>query len=411
MNRRVGKDRSLQVRGVAFAMVAVSLTMLFAFAAIAVDIGRMYVVRTELQRAADAAALAAADQLSKAALDVALPAARTVALDLVTRNLVENKFLAEFDPNGVDLQFGQARLNDLTGKPEFFPDAMPPNAVRVSLHFNVGYTFARLLGRDFGRVNVSAAAATRPRDYMLVIDCSGSMTKQSVESEVAADLAALGIPVDSSGKKKNPAIKTALSLTYQGGDPMFDGVYAIGEKFLPPSVRILPLKPTKEAAAYSISILEQRGFDDLVGAVAYASYVEWVEPLTTDYARVRAKLLGATKYGGTSLHEGIRAAREELLSSRARPMADKVIVLMTDGKSDYNMAIQEAQLAADAGMYIHCVGLGMDVDYLLLEDIAALGRGITLYVDNTTDPAVYGPALEQVFVSVATNTVGVGLIE
>ena len=138
--------------------------------------------------------------------------------------------------------------------------------------------------------------------------------------------------------------------------------------------------------------------------------VDWVEPLTTDYARVQAKIRGATKYGGTKLHDGICAAREELLSERARAGAQGVIVLMTDGRSSASAALAEAQLAVDAGMTLHCVGLGTHIDYDLLDAIAALGGGVALYVDDTADPDVYGPALEEAFSQIAEEEVGHSLI-
>lgn len=161
------------------------------------------------------------------------------------------------------------------------------------------------------------------------------------------------------------------------------------------------MKATKDAAAYSVGIIENAGFNDLLAAVAFSSSVEWTEQLTTDYTRIRAKLLGATKYGGTKIHLGIQAARLELLSPRARAGADKVMVLMTDGNSDPVLALQEAQLAADAGITVHTIGLGL-VDPVLLYAIAALTpNGKALYVTNYTDPSVYGPQPQAVFESLA----------
>ena len=49
--------------GSAVIFVAVTLLLLLAFAALAIDMGHMYVVRTELQNAADAGALAGAQVL------------------------------------------------------------------------------------------------------------------------------------------------------------------------------------------------------------------------------------------------------------------------------------------------------------------------------------------------------------
>jgi Mg-chelatase subunit ChlD len=296
-----------------------------------------------------------------------------------------------------------------------------PSAVRVTCRRtsargnSLKLFFAPLLGVDEADLTVSAIASAKSRDYMVVIDCSGSMTKQTDEDEVAADLLALGLLVegdDGDGKKKkNSASKIALSLTYDGSFYEFADVYEIGEKWLHPDIRIQPLAATKVAAALSVATIDELGYDDLVGAVAFSSQVDWVEPLTTDYTRVQAKLRGATKYGGTKLHDGIRAAREELLSERARLGAQGVIVLMTDGKSSNEDALAEAQLAVDAGMIVHVVGLGTNIDYDLLNTIAALGGGVAIYVDNTTDPEVYGPELEAAFSKIAQEEVGFSIIQ
>lgn len=213
-----------------------------------------------------------------------------------------------------------------------------------------------------------------------------------------------------------PAVEFALDLTYD--DPVasmfpeFAVAYSSGESFLPPSIRIQPLKATKDAAAKAVEIIRDSGYDDLVCAVAYAENVDWVEELTFDYARVRAKIRGAnrSRNPSTSLHLGIEAGKDELISVRGRSSADKVLVLMTDGNSNSSSALAEAQLAVDAGITVHTVGLGSDVDQDLLDQIAALGGGQSLHIANNTNPSVYGPQLEAVFKNLAEE-VGFMLIE
>ena len=56
------RNRS-QRRGAATVVTAVSITVLIGMAALAIDVGMLYSTRTELQRTADAAAIAAASQL------------------------------------------------------------------------------------------------------------------------------------------------------------------------------------------------------------------------------------------------------------------------------------------------------------------------------------------------------------
>lgn len=213
-----------------------------------------------------------------------------------------------------------------------------------------------------------------------------------------------------------PAVEFALDLTYDDEVsalfPEFGDVYSSGDPFLPPDVRILPLKATKDAADKSIEIIRDSGFDDLVCVVAFATNVDWVVPLTYDYESVRRKIRGINRSSvfNTNIHLGIRSARLELLSERGRARSDKVLVLMTDGNSDAASALAEAELAADAGVTIHTVGLGSDVDHDLLNEIAAMNGGQAIYIDNDTGPEVYGPQLETVFQNLASD-VGLMLID
>ena len=58
MNRWIRNVRN--ERGAVLVLVAASMVVMFGFAALAVDVGNLMLVRTESQKAADAAALAGA---------------------------------------------------------------------------------------------------------------------------------------------------------------------------------------------------------------------------------------------------------------------------------------------------------------------------------------------------------------
>ena len=59
-----------------------------------------------------------------------------------------------------------------------------------------------------------------------------------------------------------PAVDFAVNLTYDGAVatmfPEYAGIYSSGEPFLPPSIRIQPLKATKDAAAGGVSSISNR---------------------------------------------------------------------------------------------------------------------------------------------------------
>lgn len=70
MSTPSGGPRGRRQRGAVAIMLGLSIFVLFGFMALAIDLGRTYVVRTELQNAADAAALAGAKQLNQTAAGV-----------------------------------------------------------------------------------------------------------------------------------------------------------------------------------------------------------------------------------------------------------------------------------------------------------------------------------------------------
>ncbi len=401
-------DRSGNISVLAAVFLPITLWMV----TFGVETGMICTVRTELQRTADAAALAAAMDLGGEDMYGSMESARSLATQYVENNPVLHSLPARFNPQ-TDVQFGKARINIETQRIEFTPGDETPNALRITVRYDLSFNFARVMGQTSTTISATAVAAGRPRDYMTVIDVSGSMASDTDEDEVAADLIALGIvPPGYFNDDDNPDPKqVAYSLTYDGSDPDFSDAYLVGEKYLPPSIRIQPLKATKDAAAQSIDVFEVVAPDELVGAVAYSDRIVWQVPLGNTFDVVKAKVRGATKDSGTDIHKGLKGARLELQSARSRPLADKVIVLMTDGKSSASEAIDEAQLAADARITIHCIGLGSEIDYLLLDTIASIARGRAIYVDSTSNPLVYAALLEQAFHAIVTDTVRVTLIE
>ncbi len=169
--------RCSQRRGYAALMTAVSIATLLGFAALAVDVGLLYNTKTELQRTADAAALAGAweflldenrfDGDTGAAL--AVDNSRPAVADMVARNRVLSSTL------GIDLNSGNAADGDivygLLSEPANRLDVLVPgadsttNAVRVVARRDsirngpVPLLFARIFGKNASDVSVRATAA------------------------------------------------------------------------------------------------------------------------------------------------------------------------------------------------------------------------------------------------------------
>ncbi len=150
--RSAGVRRKRQV-GTVLLMLVVSVVGLFGVAALATDVGHVWAARSELQAAADAAALASAANLVDAAgTSVTLPAATASAQTYGLANQADQKAISIL---AADLSFGDwdlatAQLNtsvDLTD-----PDQV--TAVRVVARLDqtangpVQTVFARVLGRQ-----------------------------------------------------------------------------------------------------------------------------------------------------------------------------------------------------------------------------------------------------------------------
>ena len=83
---------------------------------------------------------------------------------------------------------------------------------------------------------------------------------------------------------------------------------------------------------------------------------------------------------------------------------------MSTGESNPGAALNEAQLAADAGITIHCVGVGSDADMDLLTTIATITGGDVVQVDLLMTPEEYQEALESIFSTVSLRRVHSRLI-
>src|SRR4029079_16960949 len=146
-------------RGVALVYTAVLLTVLLIFTGLAVDSGRAYVVKAQLSKAVDGAALAAARSLNSGN-------PRQEAVDI---------FRANF-PGGY---MGTTSVTDPTSDPGFFTLTTDPatgvNVVRVTASTVMPTSFIKLA--QFNQVTVSATgeATRRMVDLSLVLDVSSSI--------------------------------------------------------------------------------------------------------------------------------------------------------------------------------------------------------------------------------------------
>lgn len=152
------RDRRCTERGSpgqVLVIFALSITVLFAAAGLAIDVGRFYSERRFLQNAADAAALAAANALIRGET----PAdAEAEARDILARN-----FLAS--PSGVPPALPPALpvyAAGHAGDPSHLVNGIliSGSEVRVAVQNPVGYTFGRVVGLDTSTIGGQALVRT-----------------------------------------------------------------------------------------------------------------------------------------------------------------------------------------------------------------------------------------------------------
>ena len=183
---KVGRHRVQRGhRGAVAVQAVICMVTLMGFMALTVDVGHMYGVRAELQRTADAAALAAAAALGEWGTADPKQAAGTAAQAFANANTVMGEGVTL---DSSDLEFGSAYIDDETGKYVFTPDPgeLYPNAVRVRVRRTEGSPsgpvslyFANVFGVSSANLSAQATAVLTPRDISFVLDLSTSHNDDS----------------------------------------------------------------------------------------------------------------------------------------------------------------------------------------------------------------------------------------
>ncbi len=186
---RRNRPRPLR-RGAIVVLSAVLAVFMLGFMAFAVDLGYLFLVRTQLQAAADSAALAAAASTYLPRAEMEAVAQRYAAYHQAAGTPVTL--------NPADIEYGnwdvEARV--------FTPSATMGNAVRVTARSNPSsggppFFFSRIFHHETLNQSASAVAMTNPRDIAFVVDLSGSMnfdTNPNKTDQINSKFAPLGYP-------------------------------------------------------------------------------------------------------------------------------------------------------------------------------------------------------------------------
>lgn len=157
-----GSRRRGRRSGAIIVLFSVLLVVIVAMLALAIDVGYLYTVRTDLQRAADASALAGAAELAGGPQHAVSDARKYARKNTIGRRELKNE--------DINVQLGQ--WDWVTH--QFVSGGEPFDAVRVVVERPDTPTF--FTGARGGtQVAAQSIAVIRPRDIMLVLDYSGSM--------------------------------------------------------------------------------------------------------------------------------------------------------------------------------------------------------------------------------------------
>jgi len=155
------KDRLQRSRGFAIVLTTLTLSITLPLVGLGIDVGTLYLVKSKLAAAADAAALAGTRALSQGATEADQEASATSAAQA---------FFAGNYPTGYWNTNGAAATAaiDSTSAPNY-------RSVTVNATVQAPLYFLRVLNQQYSTINVISRAGRRDVLMMLVLDRSSSM--------------------------------------------------------------------------------------------------------------------------------------------------------------------------------------------------------------------------------------------
>jgi hypothetical protein len=355
------------------------MVLMMAMLAFSIDMGFVCAMRTEAQRAADAGALAGAARLGENP---------NVAIEVARQYVQANRVGGSPVPDSqLDVEAGV--WNAVTRR--FVPTIDSPSALRVfARQPSLPLFFARVLNQQRFDIAAEAIAIYQPRDIVVVLDFSASMSDDSelvhirsigrgaVEANLLEIYQQLGAPVfgNLTWRPRGVFGTTASVIAQLGLDtvayPCPRGSWAEYVQYVKTSGSVSsagyrdqygyltlvnywleqrpmasetpdlwrtseqPVTAVKDSVDLFLAYLAEGDMDDRVGLAIY-TYSDGTaileSPLTGDYAELAS--LSRQRQAGhydhfTNIGAGMEKAREEL-EQNGRPGALRMMVLMTDG--------------------------------------------------------------------------------
>ncbi len=351
------RERRSSRHGTTLVIIVLLMVVLVALVAFAVDVGRMYLVRSQLQSAVDSGALAAGLTLRDDPTDI--DGAVAAAEDFVQRNRVG--WLVTVPEDSISVQAGIWDPETLT----FDAGNTDPDAVEVAVSANdEPLFFARVLGHTSFSVPRSAVARAGgvDLDAVLTLDLSGSMG-YSGRIEALHAAAPEFVNVIESLEGDDYIAVMGYGALHDVYDPVEEG--HSGVEYL-----LAPAGQQPSTADTWVGVLESGLSNDF----------DFLRNSVLDSGTLLADKYNSYTPTGAALRD---SAHYLNANSRANTQTgvDKVIVLMSDGLanrpsgSGSSYALQMASYADSLDIKVYTISLGNSADTALMTQIANQAGG------------------------------------
>jgi len=315
-------------RGAMMVFIGVLMVIFIVGVALSIEYAHIQLARTELRTATDAAAKAAALELSRSQnVDTAIATGTRVA----SENLIIGRPLL-LSPS--DFRFGNSAQDRVSGRFDFRDADTPINSVRVdgkrttaSLGGGVALFFGGFFNVPFFEPTSTATATFINRDVVLVVDRSGSMAGRL-------------------------------------------------------------LRELQAAVATFTRTLAETPVDEHVGLASYAEFASVDVLLTPDLSAIDRAANRLVANGWTSISRGMEAGEEVFRSGRSARFVERTMIVMTDG--NHNRGPEPrivAQRLANDGVVIHTITFGGEADLVRMREVARIGRGRHYHAANGAELA------------------------
>ncbi|HEY5312358.1 MAG TPA: pilus assembly protein TadG-related protein, partial [Pirellulales bacterium] len=317
-------------RGAIAVLVALAIPVLLILSAFAMNVAYMQMVREQLRVTCDASAKAAlVNYGTYNSQSTAISNAQTVA----NLNLVAGSPLAI---STGDVVFGNATQGG-SGVYAFTAGGTPVNAVQLTGTVKPSLFMTAFLPiTKFQTTQVSTATRVA-HDICLVLDRSASMAfdLSSNEYEYPTYLAtpAAPTPVASSGSNAlalyftpPSSYSSTPSRWYELNAAVTSFISTLTSRNLDVHVALVTYAETYSLGTYSAT-------EASTDQTLTASYSSLVPTALNNYGYNANSGAGSPLLGGTNISAGMALAQAELTSSRARTIADRTIILITDGNA------------------------------------------------------------------------------